>query len=66
MASWVRLNRKFDWIGPGGRSMKSFPVGDFYMTDDQAGEAERVGAGKKISRPDGKKTDKAGGTVNAR
>ncbi len=65
MASWVHLTQIFDWTGPNGRSMKSFPVGDHYMTDDQASEAERRGAGKKIDKPDGKKTTKAGVVIDA-
>lgn len=65
MASWVSLTRKFDWLTPTGRGMKAFPVGDHYMTDDQADEAERVGAGKRVTRPSGKKVTKAGQARNA-
>lgn len=60
MASWVRLTQKYDWRTPNGRGMKAFPVGEHYMTDDQADEAERRGAGVRIDKPAGKKTTKAG------
>jgi hypothetical protein len=45
--------------------MKSWPVGQHYMTQDQADDAVRVGAGKAIDRPTGKKTTKAGKVVDA-
>ena len=63
MAAWVRLTAALEWVGPGGRSMKSFPPGDHYLTDDQATEAERQGVGERIERPKGAKVDKAGKTV---
>ena len=64
MTSWVRLDRKFDWRVPGKRAMKAFPAGDHFMTDEQADEAERVGAGVRIDKPAGKKTSKAGYVVD--
>lgn len=65
MAAWVELSRKFDWRVPGKRSWKAFPVGEHYMTDEQADEAERIGAGKRVSRPEGKKVGKDGQVKNA-
>ena len=63
MAAWVRLTAALEWVGPGGRSMKSFPPGDHYLTDDQATEAERQGVGSRMAeRPAGTKVDKAGQT----
>lgn len=63
MAAWVRLTAALEWVGPGGRSMKSFPPGDHYLTDDQATEAERQGVGERLAeRPKGAKVDKAGQT----
>lgn len=64
MTTWVRLDRKFDWRAPNGRAMKAFPPGEHFMTDPQADEAERVGAGKRIDKPAGKKTTKAGQAVD--
>ena len=65
MAQWVELHRKFDWVAPGGRSMKAFDPGQHYMTQDQAEEVVRQGAGKKIDKPADKKTTKAGKVVDA-
>jgi hypothetical protein len=65
MAVWVNMDRKFDWRVPGKRAMKSFPPGEHYMTEEQATEAERVGAGTRMAeRPEGKKVTKAGQTAN--
>lgn len=61
MAAWVRLTAALEWVGPGGRSMKSFPPGDHYLTDDQATEAERQGVGTRLAeRPTGKRAGKDG------
>lgn len=60
MAAWVELTEKYDWRAPNGRAMKAFPVGQHYVTDDQADEVERLGKGKRIDRPDGKKVGKDG------
>lgn len=66
MAVWVELHQKFDWRAPNGRAMKAFPVGEHYMTDEQADEAERVGAGKRLEKkPEGKKVTKAGQAKDA-
>lgn len=65
MTAWVEISRKFDWRVPGKRAMKSFPVGEHFMTDEQADEAERVGAGKRIERPAGKKVGKDGQVKDA-
>lgn len=63
MAAWVRLTRNFDWRN-GMRFMKSFPVGDHYLTDSQADEAERVGAGDRLpARPSNRRVAKDGQTV---
>lgn len=63
MTSWVSLERKFDFRV--GRAIKAFSPGEVFMTDAEANEAERQGAGKRIERPAGKKTTKDGQTVNA-
>lgn len=65
MTSWVSLDRKFDWRVPGKRAMKAFPPGEHFMTDEQADEAERVGAGRRVDKPEGKRTTKAGQTKDA-
>jgi hypothetical protein len=65
MTAWVSLTRKFDYRIPGKRAMKAFHPGDVFMTDAEADEAERQGAGKRIEKPDGKKVTKAGQTVDA-
>lgn len=64
MTAWVRVDRKFDYRIPGRRAMKAFQPGDVFMTDAEADEAERQGAGKRIEKPDGKKVTKAGQTVD--
>lgn len=60
MSKWVELNQIFDWRGT-MRHMKSFPVGEHLMTDAQAEEAERRGAGRILpGKPvDAPKTPKA-------
>jgi hypothetical protein len=63
MAAWVTLTATLEWVAPGGRSMKSFPPGDHYLTEDQATEAERQGVGsRRVERPKGAKVGKDGQT----
>lgn len=67
MAVWVETNRIFDWRQPGSRgasrAMKTFPVGEHFMTEEQAAEAERQGAGKRMAKPPADKSvDKSGQT----
>lgn len=67
MAVWVETNRLFDWRAPNAkgasRQMRTFEVGQHFMTEEQAAEAERLGAGKRMAAPPADKgTDKSGGT----
>lgn len=67
MAVWVETNRIFDWRAKNARGaprgMKTFGVGEHFMTEEQAGEAERQGAGKRMKDPPAdKRTDKTGAT----
>lgn len=64
MAKWVELVARFDYRIPGKRAVKSFPVGVFYMTDDQAREALRLGRGHEVGKPNGAKVDKRGNVIN--
>lgn len=66
MTTWVSLHEIYDWRGPNDRAMKSFPPGEHFVTEDQAADIERQGKGKRIERPDDKKTSKAGQTTHAR
>lgn len=60
MAKWVETHRIWDWRGQGTRSMVCFQPGMHYMTDAQADEAVRVGAGAVVDRPAGSKVSKGG------
>lgn len=64
MAKWVETHRIWDWLTPGGRSMRCFQPGLHYMTDAQADEVVRVGAGVVVERPDGGKVTKGGKIAN--
>ena len=59
MGKWVSLHRKWDWRN-GTRSMRCFEVGVHFVTDAQASEAVRVGAGVVVSRPEGVMVGKDG------
>lgn len=60
MAKWIELTAKFDYHVPGKRAIMAFPVGTFYMTDDQAREALRLGRGREAGKPAGVKVEKNG------
>lgn len=59
MGKWVSLHRKWDWRN-GTRSMRCFDPGTHFVTDAQADEAIRVGAGHVVPKPAGVKVDKRG------
>ena len=63
MARWIRLSDKFAYIVPGDRSMVEWPLGDWFMNDDQADAAVKSGIGSEIPKPKGKRANAAGQVV---